>query len=475
MHRIETLQDYYADPFVYDRIREYCGVSVDRPPTCLYLAAMTPSDGPFDTWDRAPRYPVEALNGLMAAGADIARSTWDRSNLLIHLDVDYQNADFPGEPYHHPAEVFFKLEPVYRTAHHVLRRFGLPLLPLMTGRGYHFTGRVPLESDAIDDLASLLPDPPTWLATVPARRPAWVKDEMTARHAKAYVGAGMLAELLAHRILKRARTRSPIPIVLNGAIVGSGLVGRESVSIDISYAGDPLDVRHLRVGFGAYQTHRFRPDIIAHRGASQRPPFIAVPRGGQTMARLISHGRSLRHAARAARSRSAVLPIVTDGVRRLVAAYRLSSLGRFHRSFYGTPFGGGVDGDGVFRSLRLSALPDCVARPLLAPNDLLLQPAVIQQVTRALMADGMGPRDIAALVHSRYAADFGWGQRWQWLDAQTRAEFDVRVFAGMLATGMDQAIDFNCRSAQEKGLCPGGQCGRDLRVDRARLLRAVGR
>lgn len=89
------------------------------------------------------------------------------------------------------------------------------------------------------------------------------------------------------------------------------------------------------------------------------------------------------------------------------------------------------------------------------------------------MAEGIPPRDIAAVVRSRYAADFGWAQRWSRLDAETRAEFDVRVFAGLIATGLDRAVDFNCRSAQEKGLCPNAQCVRDLRVDRDRLLKAV--
>jgi len=64
------------------------------------------------------------------------------------------------------------------------------------------------------------------------------------------------------------------------------------------------------------------------------------------------------------------------------------------------------------------------------------------------------------------------GRRWEWLDAETRAEFDVRVFTGLVATGVDQAIDFNCTSAQEKGLCPSEACTHDLRADRARLLEA---
>jgi hypothetical protein len=31
----------------------------------------------------------------------------------------------------------------------------------------------------------------------------------------------------------------------------------------------------------------------------------------------------------------------------------------------------------------------------------------------------------------------------------------TRLFVGQLATGVDQLVDFNCRSMQEKGFCPG--------------------
>jgi hypothetical protein len=67
--------------------------------------------------------------------------------------------------------------------------------------------------------------------------------------------------------------------------------------------------------------------------------------------------------------------------------------------------------------------------------------------------------------------DYGWGNRWRFLDAQTRARFDVRVFAGLIATDADQLTDFNCVSSQEKGVCPRSGCLHDLRIDRDRLLR----
>ena len=51
-----------------------------------------------------------------------------------------------------------------------------------------------------------------------------------------------------------------------------------------------------------------------------------------------------------------------------------------------------------------------------------------------------------------------------------RAEFDVRVFAGLVATGLDRMVDYNCVSAQQKGVCPGTGCAHDLRIERECLL-----
>jgi hypothetical protein len=446
------------------RIREYCGETTTTPPSCVYLSALNGHDG---SWDPARRVPVDALDRLLAEGADVARSMWDRSNLLIHLDIDYVNVDVKDEPYRHPVEMFRKLEPVYQATVRVLRRLGLPLLPLITGRGYHFTGRVPIDSDAIDRLAAVAPETPAWMATLPDRCPAWIAPDILPKHARAYVAVGLIVEFLAHRILKRASRRTPIPFVLNGTVVGSGLVGRECVSIDVSYAGDPLDARHVRVAFGSYQKHTLARTIGAPGAFA---PFAAVPRRRESLPDLLARERGLAHAARAARRRPAAIPVVSAGVHRVIDAYETSDLARFHRAFYDTSVSGPERFDDLLRSPHWPSLPACVAGPLLQPNDRLLQPAVIQHVTRALMARGVRPRDIAGILHSRYAADFNWGCRWFWLDARTRAEFDVRVFAGLHATGVDQAVDFNCRSAQEKGVCPGQPCTWDLRITRQALL-----
>jgi hypothetical protein len=460
---IRALTDYYGDPWVRRRILEYCGETAAWAGTCVYLTAI---NGSHEAWDHAARVPVDALERLLSEGADVARSMWDRSNVLIHLDLDYQNIDLGDEPYRRPVEMFGKLEPVYRATTCVLHRLGLPLLALITGRGYHFTGRVPLDSDVVDRLAALAPETPAWLSTLSERCPPWITAEMSTRQARAYAGAGLIAEFLAHRILKRARRRARIPIVLNGTVVGGGLVGRECISIDVSYAGDPLDARHMRVAFGSYQKHLSSPSGTAEGMA----PFAAVPRYRESLPDLLCRQRGLGHAARTARRRPAAIPVVSRGVHRVLDAYLASALARFHRAFYAAPPGEPPRFESLVDSRLWRSLPECVVSPLLQPNDRLLQPAVIQHVTRALMAEGLPPRTIAGLIESRYATDFNWGRRWFWLDARTRAEFDVRVFAGLLATGLDRAVDFNCRSAQEKAVCPGQPCSHDLRVIRDRLI-----
>ncbi len=466
-----ALGAYYADPHVRQRVREYCGDGGDGVMTAVYLMALTGAESPHASWEYARRHPPDDLDRLLAEGADISRSLWDLRALLLHLDVDYLNIDYPGEAWYHSADVFFKLEPTYRAVHHLLRRFDLPLVAIMTGQGYHFTAAIPLASPVVDRLALLSPDIPNWLSTVGERHPGLPHD-LPPRQARAYAGAGMLMEFFAHAVMRRARRRTPVPIVLNGTEVGPGLAGRDCVSIDLSCYGDPLDMRHIRVAFGAYQKHCFRPDLVGARAASQVPPLVAVPRKG-ALVPLPADARDMRHGARAARSGSAVLPDASAGVARLIEAYMRSPLAQFHRAFYATRRRAAAERAQLPDRLILPGLPACIARPLETPNDLLLQPARVQHVTRWFLAGGLPARDVAALIQSRYESDCGWGDHWRTRDAETRAEFDVRVFAALVATGIDQAVDFNCRSAQEKGLCPGETCGHDLRVDRNRLLAAV--
>lgn len=451
---------YLRDAAVRARIREYAGAHGSVPPTAAFLAGLYPDGAPFLTWERAECAPPAAYDALADAGGDIARSLWDTESLLLVLDLDYLNIDAPVVAFAHPADVFLILEPVFRATRAVLRRVGIAAFTVMTGRGYHFVGRVPLDLPLVDALATLVPAPPAWHEGHERRRPRGVDATITPRHARAAAGLGLLVEFLAHEVLRQVRG-AVVPVVFNGTIVGRGLRGRECVSLDFSHVGDPLDIRMIRVPFGPYQWHRFRPDIFGPAAAAM-PPLIALPRLRRSLTSLLMTGRSLATGRRLATTVPTRIPDVSNGVTHLLARYRRSKLAAFHAAFneeHASP-----------RPLDLD-VPTCVGRAFEHPNDLLLKPEHIQHVVRVLMSRGWRPRQIADAVAERYGADVGWGARWSRMDLRTRADFDVRVFAGLIVAGLDPMIDFNCVSALEKDICPQTGCPSDLRVDRDRLLR----
>ena len=452
--------EYLRDAAVRARIHEYAGALGTTPPTAAFLAGLHPDGAPFLTWERAECVAPAAYDVLADAGGDIARSLWDTANLLLVLDLDYLNIDAQGTAFEHPADTFLILEPVFRATRLVLRRLGIAAFTVMTGRGYHFVGRLPLDTALVDALAALVPEPPTWLAGHERRRPSGVDATMTAHHARAAAGLGMLVEYLAHLALRLVRG-TVVPVVFNGTVVGHGVRGRECVSLDFSHVGDPLDVRMIRVPFGPYQWHRFRPDIFGPAAAAL-PPLTALPRHRRSLTSMLMTGRDLATGRRLAATLPARIPDVSRGVARLLARYRESRLAVFHATF-------NLE-QSAARPVDLD-VPPCVGRAFDRPNDLLLKPEHIQHVVRALMSRGWSARQIADAVAERYGADFGWGARWTRMDLRTRADFDVRVFAGLIVAGLDQMIDFNCVSAREKDVCPRTGCPFDLRVDRERLLR----
>jgi hypothetical protein len=458
-----SVEDYYASADVHARLLEYCGGTSTKPPTAAYVVALDHNGSSTPSWDGATRVPAHEINAVWARRPDLARSLWDSEHLLFFLELDYQNIDAPAEAFVHPADVFFKLEAAYQAASRVFRSLRLPMRAVVTGRGYHFLGQIPLDDPLIEPLALIVPYTPAWYAGVEARRPAGVMAGMSERQARAATGLGCLVEYAAHLILESA-AGSDVPLVFNGTVVGrTALAGRECVSVDFSHVGDPLDVRHIRVAFGTYQWHRLRPDIFGPETARSIPPTAALPRGRQSLMTLLTHGRGLDAASRTACRTHVRVPNIARGLRTLLSSYELSALGTFHRAFYADLQAPTLSAP----TLDLAALPPCVSAALIRPNDLLLKPEYLQHVVRGLMSRGWTPAQIARHVQSVYEADHGWGDRWvARMDVRTRAEFEVRVFAGLIATGTDALVDFNCVSAQEKDICPRVGCQYDLRIDR---------
>jgi hypothetical protein len=285
--------------------------------------------------------------------------------------------------------------------------------------------------------------------------------------ARAHRGLGLALEFLLHRVLPRAALSSSVPVVVNNVDVGTGPGGRESVSIDLTHMGDPLDVRHLRAAFAVYQKHRFRPDLVG-ADAARLPALAVVPRRGRPLLEVLE-SRRLECAATLAVSDTSI-PDVAAGVELLLDGYESSPLARWHRDFEAVDPQPPSRWADTYDRLDLAALPPCVANCLKYPNDLLLKPTHIQMLVRSLLARGWRAGHVAGLVWSRYSRSGLWGDHWRRVDPWTRAEFDVRIYAGLIAMGLDEGIDFNCVSTQEKGMCPGSGCRFDLRHERERLL-----
>ena len=87
----------------------------------------------------------------------------------------------------------------------------------------------------------------------------------------------------------------------------------------------------------------------------------------------------------------------------------------------------------------LETLPEGVRDALLFPNDLLLRPTTIRAVTETLVARGWHPRHVAGLIRSKFERDYGWGNQWKDYSPAMRADFYVRIFAGLKTSVADDA------------------------------------
>jgi hypothetical protein len=141
-----------------------------------------------------------------------------------------------------------------------------------------------------------------------------------------------------------------------------------------------------------------------------------------------------------------------------VESYRRGPVGRFHERFYAGPRIGLAQWPFTYDRLTDHELPACVRAPLEHPNPLLLRPVFLRSVALALWGLGWHPRSIAGIVASRFEKEHGWQPSFERYDAQSRAEFYVRLFCGAWADGLDGASDFTCEAQRGRGVCEGLPC-----------------
>lgn len=460
----EKRRTYCADANVRARICEFFGEAVHEERPAMFLAVGTENGS-----RHREALPVEELPSWLDRGVELNRSLWDREALICHLDIEYVNFDDPAHAFLHEERIFALQSPVRAAVQEVLGMRGIRPLILMTGRGYHFVWQVHRTSKAFAELAALGHESSS-LKRLYASARAPTGEHVTPELGAAFAGLGLIMEFVAQEVKALAAARSEVPVELGAIETGGGAHGREMIAIDITEYADPLCTRVMRAPFSIYlkpEQQGLRP---GHQGSDEFPPVLILPLGDLTVAEALA----LRHdpiaAARLAETSWAAIPDVSRPTRRLIKAYRHSPLARFHADFYAQEHDAPALWPETYDRTPLDALSPCARFILEHPNDLLLRPACVQRVVRVLLALGWHPRHIAGLIRSKYERDHGWGDQWRGYDPATRADFYARVFAGIIATGADDLVDFNCHSAREEGICFVEHCPDNLLRFRASLL-----
>lgn len=451
------VEAYYQEPSVRARMLEFLGGTVLEDATCVYISRCdVPTPWHFDM-----KSPYE-LDFFLSRGWDVGRSLWDRASLPVHLDLEYVNLDYKAEAYLHPRRAYALQEPVVQAVEAVLLEHGIAPLHLLSGRGHHFVWRVPCESVAFARLRELGPVAEGLQQRYAVAQPP-VQEPVDESMGRAFAGLGLVMELVGQRVKEQAGPHCALPVELTEVAVGPQERGRELISIDISEYGDPLHARSVRLPFSAYR----KPwEKDGHSLDSTEPGFslvIAVPLHEMNVDQALLTREDLREVAELARRAPGWIPPQGEATERLIDTYKNSALADSHRRFYEQEHEPPDNWTASYDCMPETDLTPCVRHILHSPNPLLLEPAGIKLVTQTLLAAGWHPRHIAGLVRSKYERDFGWGAEWYVYDASTRADFYVRLFTGMVDTGVDKLIDLNCRSTQEKGFCfeSDGRCNLD--------------
>jgi hypothetical protein len=448
-----NVTDYYHDPSVQSRMAEYMGGKTFDEASCIYLSRCDRITGVNG------RKSPSDLSYFLERGFDVGRSLWDKQQLIVHLDIEYVNFDFPGEVYLDYYRAFFLQQSVVINTEKILLECGIQPLHLLSGRGHHFVWSVAKSSTAYAKLVVLGSQIGRFKTrTRPQASFSFQRfDQLTS---SAFTGLGLVIEYLSCRISDGSKDECELPVQLSAVKVGPQQRGREIVSIDISEYGDPLATRMIRMPFSVYLKPREKEWIMPKQLKDNPPLIFVIPLYEMDYIKALEVMRNIEGCLDLARRVSVRIPDESDSMENLIKQYQGSRHARFHEWFYAQEHEKKEDWPGTYDKTSLGIFPSCIKHILLNPNDLLLRPEGIRQITAAFLAVGWHPRHIAGLICSKYERDYGWGSTWDEYDPAGRADFYTRIFSGLIVTGRDDLIDFNCLCAKEKQLCfdEGGQC-----------------
>jgi hypothetical protein len=463
--QIVLTMNHYANWAVRARIGEFLGGNSNgsNPTAVCFASTNEETQAPSE-----PR-PLDELSASLHHNLEIFRSLWDRESLLVDLNIEYVNFDYPAEPYIEFERTFGLQEPVRREIQTNLLSYGVAPLHLLSGRGHHFLWRIRRDSDSFTRLAHL------------ARMPASLRDRYNQKvfrsglkidHAlgNAFISLGRMIEYFAAEIKKRVAPTLRLPIELSAIEVGPGARGREMISFDISQYGDPLYVRFTRAAYSRYLKISGGSGTGSNQAGRDLPPLFVVPFFEMNLSEALQVMRDPKAVVALASHAPATIPDCSEGTENLLNAYLSSELAQFHSDFYAEEPYPPQKWAETYDRIDMNQLPACVQFLLQNPNDLLLRPSGIRRAVITLLSLGWHPRHIAGLIQSRFEHDFGWKNYWKSYDPATRAEFFTRVFAGLILAGYDDLVDFNCCSTKEQKICFQPKCQDSLERFRMSLL-----
>jgi len=141
-------------------------------------------------------------------------------SLVVHLDIEYVNFDYPAHPFVAQEQIFEFQRPVISALVTILTNCDLNPLHLLTGRGHHFVWKISKQSWAFEQLAGLgrmFASLRRFYAATLGPVGETVPVEMGA----AFAGLGLVIEHVAHQIKALAVETCQVPVEL-GAIEAGG-------------------------------------------------------------------------------------------------------------------------------------------------------------------------------------------------------------------------------------------------------------
>ena len=417
---LDTLREYYKQPAVRARMLEFLGSDGEGDFSCEYITA----DG-LSPALREPLLPSE-LFGQLERGMDICRSLADRDQLIAHLDIEYVNFDFPADPYLDPARAFALQEPLEMAVKRLLAHYGIEPLHILSGRGHHFVWGIDRASRIFARLASLGRGTLLHDSLLLRRRDGLDAPLITS----AFAGLGLVMEFAARVVMELSAPDTVIPIEMTAVEVPPSRRGRELVSIDLSEYADPLPMRTIRVAFSGYLKPWQQAQATGPSNLPRIGPILFVTLDGADLRDGLKAMRDTGLAAEWARGSSAVIPDQTTGTEHLLHHYLGSGLRKFHEFFLSAHHDDPHRWPETYDHTPLQDLPGGAREALRHPNDLLLRPVGMKNVTKALVQRGWHPRHVAGLIRSKFERDYGWGDEWKDYSPALRADYYTRIFAG---------------------------------------------